>query len=285
MFLHRKSSFYDNDDRIVIDFGSANIKYGISGESFPRGIFPRGKLEVSIELVIRSLLIPSESRKEIILVEDPFVSIDEKRLITSRLLHFHTFKSVSWIPSPFLAMLTVGKPTGLVIDIGNELTRVVPVFDRIPLFHYAGFTQRGKNALISKFHELLLQHGTIVEASNPRKVVETDLAHSVLDGYAFRILAGSAAEPQDIVLPLNSNTVIRIPAKVRSEGLDALFSHDPDHSSVSELILKCLKKVIAVHVVSNRYSDAVDSKLSSNWWIFHDRCDARKPLSKCAIDY
>jgi actin-related protein 10 len=246
MFLNRKSSFYDSEDRIVIDFGSAYTKFGLAGEATPRGIIRTVEPLNVVKNIINTVLVSDEKRKEVIMIENEYLTLENKTELSRLLLDY--FMAISWIPSSFSASIAVGKPNVLMIDIGHEMTRVAPVFDRVPLLSLSTFTVCGSKAIQLYFVELLCTHGRFIKSGEEIAIHKDDLPLSLVEQLVSQVLHGSLVV--DCRIRFNGNTEIHIPAFVRTEALHALFQGTPDCKSVQATVLDCLLKVKNVHLVS-----------------------------------
>ncbi|KAG8983817.1 hypothetical protein FRB90_005718 [Tulasnella sp. 427] len=150
----KRHSLYGTEDRVIIDAGSRVWKVGFSGEGRPRDVFavkrsasglrgtsgPRDSvdevererlMELELQECLRrvffnSLLADPKSRK-VIIVEQPLLPLAVKDMFARILFHNLEVPSVSFMPSHLLALLAVGRVTGLVLDCGHTESTVLPV--------------------------------------------------------------------------------------------------------------------------------------------------------------
>ncbi|TFK49938.1 actin-domain-containing protein [Heliocybe sulcata] len=184
----RRHSLYGTEDRIIIDPGSHVWKVGFSGEGKPRDVFWAGgqdgerlwTLNRAMEIVAReeedrmlnirlerclrsvfheSLLADPKSRK-VILVEHPLLPMHVKEMVARILFSNLQVPSISFASSHLLALLAVGRITGLVLDCGHLEATVLPIFSARPLHHQLRTTPLAGSRLTSHLRALLLLFGT-----------------------------------------------------------------------------------------------------------------------------
>jgi actin-related protein 10 len=56
------------------------------------------------------------------------MTLDDKSKILNILFNDYKMESVSFIPSPLLSLMTTGKTSGIIVDVGHNETVIVPVF-------------------------------------------------------------------------------------------------------------------------------------------------------------
>ncbi|TFY71081.1 hypothetical protein EVG20_g1922 [Dentipellis fragilis] len=179
----RRHSLYGTEDRVVIDAGSTIWKVGFSGEGRPRDVFHVGRLwslrraavlsdreeedrllEVMLQQHLRrvfhdSLLTDPKSRK-VILVEHPLMPVYIKDMIARILFGNLQVPSISFASSHLLALLAVGRITGLVLDCGSLESTALPIFSARPLFPQMRTTPLAGSRLTAHLRALLLLFGT-----------------------------------------------------------------------------------------------------------------------------
>ncbi|KAG8982866.1 hypothetical protein FRB90_006488, partial [Tulasnella sp. 427] len=157
----KRHSLYGTEDRVIIDAGSRVWKVGFSGEGRPRDVFavkrtasglrgtsgPRDSvdevererlMELEMQECLRrvffnSLLADPKSRK-VIIIEQPLLPLAVKDMFARILFHNLEVPSVSFMPSHLLALLAVGRVTGMVLDCGHTESTVLPVYSSRPMF-------------------------------------------------------------------------------------------------------------------------------------------------------
>lgn len=78
------------------------------------------------------LLTDPKSRK-VIICESPLAPVVLKQMIAKLLFDYFQVPSISFVPIHLMALLTTGITAGLIIDVGNLETSVLPVSDLIYL--------------------------------------------------------------------------------------------------------------------------------------------------------
>lgn len=78
------------------------------------------------------LLTDPKSRK-VIICESPLAPVVLKQMIAKLLFDYFQVPSISFVPIHLMALLTTGITTGLIIDVGNLETSVLPVSDLVCL--------------------------------------------------------------------------------------------------------------------------------------------------------
>lgn len=78
------------------------------------------------------LLTDPKSRK-VIICESPLAPVVLKQMIAKLLFDYFQVPSISFVPIHLMALLTTGITTGLIIDVGNLETSVLPVSDLVYL--------------------------------------------------------------------------------------------------------------------------------------------------------
>ncbi|KNF05563.1 hypothetical protein PSTG_01373 [Puccinia striiformis f. sp. tritici PST-78] len=183
--LRSRHSLYGIDDRVILDLGSKVWKAGFSSETNPRVVISvnelckpilggAGKLDsiwnisnnstislvsdaISIGLTrifFNHLMIDPKQRK-VILIENPLMPTNLRSEIAIVLFDQLHVPSISFTPSPVLTLMACGILTGLVIDIGNLETSVIPVYMSRPLFPLIKSTTRAGSRLSERLSVLL----------------------------------------------------------------------------------------------------------------------------------
>ncbi|BGP26873.1 hypothetical protein JCM10295v2_005835 [Rhodotorula toruloides] len=106
-----------------------------------------------------NLMIDPRTRK-VIVVENPLLSTRVKDMIARILFDNLQIPSLSFASAPLLALMAAGIVTGLVVDVGNLETTVLPVFHARPLFPSLTTTPRAGSRLNRRLRSLLLAFGS-----------------------------------------------------------------------------------------------------------------------------
>ncbi|KAJ3044898.1 hypothetical protein HDV00_000180 [Rhizophlyctis rosea] len=313
-YSSRRHSVYVTEDRIVLDIGSLYIKCGFSGEPKPRHVFPctvplpyagghegcraDGKLVPLFHLqldpeyfdylknllsdkfraIYHNYLLTDPKQRKVIICESPLLPLPIKKIIASVLFETLQVPSITFIPSHLLALLTVGKTTGLVVDCGYLETTVLPVYDGRPLIANVQSIPLAGEAMTSRLKTLLKNHGSLVQeggterdASLSDKFVESlpleflentkaqacyvgafpkyqDVSDEVREKvYPYRerqfpyTIYNSDAEPA--LCTVDASDQILVPGWVRERAAEVLFEGDDDGCSIATVVLDAILKV------------------------------------------
>ncbi|KAJ5075858.1 actin-7-related [Anaeramoeba ignava] len=166
---------------VVIDQGSNSIKAGFAGENLPRIKLPNliGKTikneyyignetisnqELSLEYITKNGRIKNwdffekiythlfykelniePSDKPILITEPIFESKAQKEHLTQIFIETFDVPSIAFELQPILTLIGLNKKTGVVVDIGDELTQILPIYDgkfstnyKLPFYQYGG---------------------------------------------------------------------------------------------------------------------------------------------------
>ncbi|KAG9039960.1 hypothetical protein FRB95_004432 [Tulasnella sp. JGI-2019a] len=205
----RRHSLYGTEDRIIIDPGSRVWKVGFSGEGRPRDVFvvkewapgsmkggstsETAELESMLEaelqdrlrdVFFKSLLADPKARK-VIVIEHPLLPLATKDMFARILFQNLEVPSLAFAPSHVLALLAVGRVTGLVLDCGHFESTLLPIYSTRPLFVNVRTTPLAGARLTSQLRALLLLFGsyqpppTIIRAAAP-PTTRTRIPDSIL---------------------------------------------------------------------------------------------------------
>ncbi|KAI5122924.1 hypothetical protein M0805_007602 [Coniferiporia weirii] len=184
----RRHSLYGTEDRIILDPGSRVWKAGFSGEGRPRDVFfvengdqttlwgltraqgetereeedrmLRIKLQDRLRRVFHEILLTDPKSRKVIIVEHPLLPLHIKDMMASVLFDNLQIPSLSFISSHLLALLGVGRMTGLVLDCGYLESTVIPIFASRPLFPQLKTTPLAGSRLTLHLRALILMFAT-----------------------------------------------------------------------------------------------------------------------------
>lgn len=89
-----------------------------------------------------------------------------KRLMISILFENLGVPSVSFVPSPVVALMAAGRDTGMVVDVGYLETSVTPVFHGRPLYSHIVTTPRAGRAFLLRLRTVIAAHGRVAPAQD-----------------------------------------------------------------------------------------------------------------------
>ncbi|KAK4328681.1 hypothetical protein Pmani_000928 [Petrolisthes manimaculis] len=270
---------------IVLDFGAAYTKAGFAGEYGPRVITKsevkcretgkmvpvfnyKGEDELRHHLVdfihklyFRSLLVNPKDRR-VVVVEDLLGSSLVRDTIASVLFRHYEVLSVSFVPSYLVAVMTLGCSTALVLDLGHNEARIVPVYEEVPILNAWQALPLGAHSVHSSLSELLLDRAmTICEGGEEQRLsaVMDELPDKILEDITVRTCFASTVErsnrlqnnkydrsieppppPPSIQYPLSGSHIMTIPGTVREMAAEVLFEQDRDNLCIPTMILNAI---------------------------------------------
>ncbi|TIB81130.1 hypothetical protein E3Q22_01358 [Wallemia mellicola] len=278
-----------SETKIVIDPGSKVIKVGFSGEASPRecimireilwdldGIQDElGVLDIFRDIYFEQLQTDPKQRR-VIIAENPLLSSPVKFAIMSVLFSNLQVPSVSFTPSPLLSLISAGRTTGLVVDIGYLQTVVSPVYASRPLDPHIMTTSFGGKYLSDRLRELIVEYATYyppfttqqlstaTSQPPPSTIPQDAITDAWIEDVKCKalfaepllrkredddeVMSESDDDASQISVKLQTNNgrgVVFIPGWIRSKVVEDLFDskEDIDQPSIPECIVKCLQKL------------------------------------------
>ncbi|KAK9367692.1 actin-domain-containing protein [Lipomyces kononenkoae] len=176
------------DPPLILDIGARGIRAGIAGSERPTCEIPiapdrKGRIRSyelwdldmrstkiedvhdTLQAILRDvyykyLLLDGKSRKVVIL-ENPMMSVQLKKLIAFVLFSYFQSISVTFLLSPVCSMLAAGARTALVVDIAWHETTVTPIYDYKPILSAVQSTTRAGKRLHDIVNETLKEFTTV----------------------------------------------------------------------------------------------------------------------------
>jgi len=300
---NKRTTAYGIDQKIILDIGSLYIKFGLSGEASPRqclpnrvyeniencpeGVLVEGDLKPLYQLRLNShalteicerfkeqvklifyrfMMSDYKHKRKVLIAENLLLPLDIKNMIATVLFEYMNVPSIIFAPSQLLALTSVGKKTGLVVDCGYLETTVLPISDYGCLLHSiktmpcAGqdISQHLKQ-LIIKYASISFDDGSIFPFSEEWQYILTDyiiedikasvcfvgqkpdqtidIQERTKDGHI--IYRSSATE---IGYPMEDRGLkILIPGWVRERAAEILFDEERNEASIISLIIDAIK--------------------------------------------
>lgn len=234
-----------------------------------------GVLDIFRDIYFEQLQTDPKQRR-VIIAENPFLSSPVKFAIMSVLFSNLQVPSVSFTPSPLLSLISAGRTTGLVVDVGYLQTVVSPVYASRPLDPFIVTTSFGGKYLSDRLRELIVEYATYyppfttqqlstATSQPPSSAIPQD---AITDAWIEDVKCKALfAEPQlrkredsDVVMSEsdddtsqisvklqtnNGRGVVFIPGWIRTKAVEDLFDskEDIDQPSIPECIVKCLQKL------------------------------------------
>ncbi|RKO91905.1 actin family [Blyttiomyces helicus] len=221
----------------------------------------KNMLTDQLRAVFHNYLLTDSKARKVIVCEGPLMPRTLKRIIVSILFDTLQVPAISFAPMHLLALLTVGKTTGLVIDCGNLETSVLPIYDGRPLFPNIQTIPLAGDAITTRLKYLVRHHAHILRGSSRALIPVTDafvsarppefwetLKAQVCVVGAFEVQPSAADGTFQSVLPearypVDATDRLVLPGWVRERAAEVLFEGDEDRRSIAtvvwDAILKC----------------------------------------------
>ena len=182
---------------------------------------------------------------KILLTEAPFNPLDNREKMAEVMFEKFGFKAVRVGMQAVMALFSEGNLTGLVVDSGDGVTHIMPVYDGNLLEHAVGRLNIAGRHVTKYLNKLLLMRGYAFNSSadfeTVREIKEKLCYVSNDIGLDIKLDKETTVLTKQYVLP--DNTVINI-GKERFEAPECLFKPykvDSDADGLSEMIFNCIE--------------------------------------------
>lgn len=301
-FSNKRTTAYGIDQKIILDIGSTYIKFGLSGEASPRkcipnrlsynkencpeGVVLEGDLKPLYELNINPYELPdiydrlkeqiklifyrymmsdTKQKRKVLIAENLLLPLSIKKMFATVLFEYMKTPAIIFSPSQLLALTSVGKKTGLVVDCGYLETSILPISDYRCLIHSIKTMPFAGQAISKHLRQLIINHSSIhyddgrifpfkeenlelltnnviedIKASvcfiGPKPDVTEILDDNI---YPYNIYRSSASE---IEYPIEEKKLkILIPGWIRERAAELLFDEERNEASIVSLIIDAIK--------------------------------------------
>jgi len=299
---NKRTTAYGIDQKIILDIGSLYIKFGLSGEASPRqclpnriykniencpeGVIVEGDLEPLYQLKVNPYDIPEiyerfkeqvklifyrfmmsdyKHKRKVLISENLLMPIDLKTMIAAVLFEYMSVPSIIFAPSQLLALTSVGRKTGLVIDCGYLETTVLPISDYRCLLHSMKTMPCAGQDISKNLKELIIENASISFEDGRvfpfSKDWENILSNYVIEDIKASVcFVGQKPDTTEIVVNQKNNTIfyrssateigypmedrrlkIQIPGWVRERAAEILFDQERNEASIASLVIDSLK--------------------------------------------
>lgn len=260
---------------------SLNLKNPASAFSFPieRGVLKDNKkdLEDMKDLwyhILRNELNQQDLSNTNVLITDAILnSRDNKTLIAQIFFENFGVNSLGIMPAPVLSLFATGRARGVVVESGEALTSIVPIFEGFALPHTVT-TMNIAGQDITKYILKKLEHQV-----QPRQFA---VARGIKDqmtvvAYDYReALTGADLLPEDQALyELPSGEIISVNKDIRLKASEILFSPelvDSDSPNIQSLTVESINRCDR-DLISDIYSNIVVSGGTSMMKGFPERLE------------
>ncbi|RCI07074.1 hypothetical protein CU098_013960, partial [Rhizopus stolonifer] len=220
------------------------------------------------------LLLTDPKSRKVIICESPLAPVIMKQMIARLLFDYFQVPSISFVPTHLMALLTTGLTTGLVIDIGNLETSVLPIYVSRPLIPYISTTPLAGKSVTKRLKELLSEYGRFIPPSSlhlslaphnsiPDHILTPELLEDIKSRVIFcsPMMIGQQHQQQESIVETYKNlssatdlyypitlkdgtrATLLIPGWIRERTVEVLFEGDEDESSIAQCILDALLKL------------------------------------------
>ncbi|ORX52226.1 actin-like ATPase domain-containing protein [Piromyces finnis] len=302
---NKRTTAYGIDQKIIIDIGSLYIKFGLSGEASPRqclpnriyeniehcpeGVLVEGDIKPLYQLVLNPFEIPEiyerfkeqvklifyrfmmsdyKHKRKVLIAENLLLPLELKNMIAAVLFEYMNVPSIIFAPSQLLAITSVGKKTGLVVDCGYLETTVLPISDYGCLLHSIKTMPCAGQDISNNLKKLIIENASIsfddgkifpfskypnysdeiltnyiiedIKASVCFVGLKPDSTEIIYDEKTHHISYRSSAS--EIGYPIENRRIkILIPGWVRERAAEILFDEERNEASVISLIIDSIK--------------------------------------------
>jgi len=299
---NKRTTAYGIDQKIILDIGSLYIKFGLSGEASPRqclpnriykniencpeGVIVEGDLEPLYQLKVTPYDIPEiyerfkeqiklifyrfmmsdyKHKRKVLIAENLLIPMDLKTMIAAVLFEYMSVPSIIFSPSQLLALTSVGRKTGLVIDCGYLETTVLPIYDYRCLLHSVKTMPCAGQDISTNLKKLIIKNasisfddGKVFPFSNEWESILTN--YIIEDIKASVCFVGQKPDTTEIISNEDNNTIsyrssateigypmedrrlkILIPGWVRERAAEILFDQERNEASIASLVIDSLK--------------------------------------------
>lgn len=186
------SSHLNDKNIVVIEIGRRYTKCGFAGEPAPRAIIKsvskdkQGKwmylhsitnpedlqanLGDFIEKIYFNHLAVSPKEKKVVIVESVFCKSIFRNALTRVFFEQFNIPSILFVPDHLVALATLGRSTGLVVDLGEIEAISIAVVDGVTLLDGTQFANLGAKTLDSLISAELLKHNPYLKEVGPELV-------------------------------------------------------------------------------------------------------------------
>uniref|UniRef100_A0A7S2K1R8 Actin-related protein 2 n=1 Tax=Leptocylindrus danicus TaxID=163516 RepID=A0A7S2K1R8_9STRA len=177
------------------------------------------------DMAFRSKLgLDDASNHKILLSEQPFNPLDNRKMMLERLFETFLFGAVNFSSQAMLSLYAQGLLTGVVVDIGYESTNIVPVYDGFLPQHLTRRLDIGGNDITQYLNNLLIRRGYRLynhETFNEINRAKEKLCYTALDLEQERALARETTVLVE-AYTLPDGTTVKV-GQERFEAPEALF--------------------------------------------------------------
>lgn len=272
---------------VVLDIGCYHTKIGFAGESSPRHIIPSYNVKPNNKVV--NICDPSLKKEELYEELQTFLQAvyfrflltnpkDRKVVVCESFLQTQLFREtladvlfkqysvvgLMMTPALPLALIPLGTPTGLILNVGYHESSVICVYEGMIIMQSYKSVDLGVHSHLLSVQKMISESGEIkTEKSETKKASDiygSELELSVLEDIRARTCfcgerpaefsdpsfphsgTQTAHRAVDMVYPMSDGHHLIVSGKVRERSVEVLFDGDGEDNSVATLLLDSLSK-------------------------------------------
>ncbi|OHS97923.1 actin [Tritrichomonas foetus] len=165
--LFAPKDIYIGSDVFTCEVPNLDISYPIK----ERAITNYGQMEKIWNYIFSDELIIKPEEHPIVLTEAPFTPERNRQQAIQIMMEKFSFAAYySSIPEVF-SLFSAGRTTGLVVDSGESMTDILPVFECYPMYHVFSRLPIGGSHINSYLKRLLMQSGIEINESNENQLL------------------------------------------------------------------------------------------------------------------
>lgn len=255
------SSQLNDKNIIVIELGRQFTRCGFAGEPAPRAIIKsavinsrgeelflhdisdrdqlRSCLGRHIEKIYFSQLAVSPKEKKIVIVESVFCKSLFRQVLTNVLFEQFNVPSLLFVPDHLMALATLGRTSGLIVDIGSEEAISIAVVDGVTLLDGTQFASLGAKTL-DKFIQcqLALGNPSLIEDLKPSVIEDIRVKTCFVATYERGVRLTEQKMKQTVERRVKSSSLLDITTPIEMDEQYMLATEDGNSpSAVSYPIL------------------------------------------------
>jgi len=235
---------------LILDIGEAYTKFGFATECSPRMIIPttfpysmsQGVLppsqkqwEVVVLKFFRFLYTErirvNPSDRKVVVIENPFWTLAFKQAIASTLFSLKV-PGVRFVLGISLPIYITGSDSGLIVDVGFNETRVLPVMDGFPITSALKAVPVGMNSVHKRFLSECKQEAELTRAQTETMV----LKNCFVSGVKSDDVKGEVRKEN-----LDGGRTVDVPYRARATAANTLFGDNEDTFNIARSVVDSLR--------------------------------------------
>ncbi|ORY40145.1 hypothetical protein BCR33DRAFT_681418 [Rhizoclosmatium globosum] len=153
--------------------------------------------EVLIDLflsIYNKFILTDSKQRKVIICDKILLPMPIKTLIVDVLFRNFQVPTIHFASADLLALMALGRSSGIVVDIGHLETTVVPVFDGRPINQLVKFAPLGSQSLIDRLKLLIKNHASLTVSVPPQAPPPPPTSPSLSSQPVFTLLDQTMAD-------------------------------------------------------------------------------------------